>query len=227
MAATGAAPFLPASRSVAALAAAAAACAGCELAGPATATVFSAGPPSARLALVGEQPGDAEDRVGRPFVGPAGRLLDRALADAGLDRAEAYVTNAVKHFRFRRDTPGGRRLHVTPDLEHLAACRPWLVAELAAVHPTVVVLLGASAGRALLGPDFRVGRSRGRLMARPVAADEPARERGGWVLATVHPSAVLRAQDSDAAYAGLVADLRLAAAAADPAAYGSATVRES
>lgn len=209
----GAAEWVPAGASLAALRLAASGCRGCELAESATQTVFSTGPASARLALVGEQPGDVEDRRGAPFVGPAGQLLDRALAEAGLDRAETYVTNAVKHFRFRQDAPGRRRLHVTPDLVHLEACRPWLVAELSLVDPEVVVLLGATAGRALLGPGFRVTPNRGRLVPRRARAGEPAAVQAGWLLATVHPSAVLRADDREAAYAGLVADLAVAAAA--------------
>jgi uracil-DNA glycosylase len=186
-------------------------CRGCELHGPATQVVFSTGSPVARVALVGEQPGDAEDRQGAPFVGPAGRLLDRALADAGIDRADCYVTNAVKHFRFK-PTPK-RRLHQTPAPEHIAACRPWLVAELAVVDPEVLVCLGATAGRALFGPTFRITRQRGILYPRPPRHDDPAQVRAGWMLGTVHPSAVLRADDEDAAYAALVRDLRVAAAA--------------
>ena len=173
----------------------------------------ASGRPSARIALVGEQPGDVEDREGKPFVGPAGRLLDQALADAGIARGTAYVTNAVKHFRFEQSAPGKRRIHQTPELRHLTACRPWLVAELALVDPEVVVLLGASAAKSLLGPDFRVTRSRGVLLPRAGRPDEPAALQGGWMMATIHPSAVLRADDRDAAYAGLVADLWVAAGA--------------
>lgn len=213
----GAQRWVPDGAGLEQLRAAAPDCQGCELHRPATQVVFSAGAPSACLALVGEQPGDAEDRAGKPFVGPAGRLLDRALADAGIDRADAYVTNAVKHFRF---TPtANRRLHQTPDLAHLVACRPWLTAELAVVDPQVVVCLGASAARSLLGPSFRVTRQRGQLIPRqprPPADQDPAAIRAGWLMGTVHPSAVLRAprgEAHDAAYAGLVADLRIAAAA--------------
>jgi uracil-DNA glycosylase len=192
---------------------AAAGCRGCELHEHATQTVFSAGSASARIALVGEQPGDVEDREGAPFVGPAGRLLDQALTEAGIARGQAYVTNAVKHFRFTQDGPGKRRIHQTPELRHLAACRPWLTAELALIDPEVVVLLGASAAKSLLGPDFRVTRSRGVLLPRAGRSDEPAALQSGWMLATIHPSAVLRADDRDVAYAGLVADLRIAASA--------------
>jgi uracil-DNA glycosylase family protein len=184
-------------------------CQGCELHGPATQTVFSTGSAIARLALVGEQPGDAEDRQGAPFVGPAGRLLDRALAEAGIDREDCYVTNAVKHFRFKPTAK--RRLHQTPRPEHIAACRPWLIAELAVVDPEVLVCLGATAGRALFGPDFRITRQRGILYPRPPRHDDPAQVRAGWMLGTVHPSAVLRADDQDAAHAALVRDLRVAA----------------
>jgi uracil-DNA glycosylase len=193
-------------------------CRGCELHGPATQTVFSTGSPTARIALVGEQPGDAEDREGAPFVGPAGRLLDRALSDAGIERADCYVTNAVKHFRFK-PTPK-RRLHQTPGPEHIAACRPWLVAELAVVDPEVLVCLGATAGKALFGPTFRITRQRGILYPRRPRYDDPALVRAGWMLGTVHPSAVLRADDEDAAYAALVRDLRVAAAALGPTAAG-------
>ncbi len=197
------------------LRAAATQCEGCELYRPATQVVFSAGSASARLALVGEQPGDAEDRAGAPFVGPAGRLLDRALDAAGIDREDTYVTNAVKHFRFT-PTPR-RRLHQTPELAHLNACRPWLSAELAVVDPEVVVCLGASAGRSLLGPSFRVTRQRGQLIPRqPQVEDDTATVRAGWLMGTVHPSAVLRTprgEAHDAAYAAFVADLRVAAQA--------------
>ena len=146
----GAQRWVPPGAGLEQLRTAALACGGCELHRTATRTVFSSGSPIARLAFVGEQPGDAEDRQGAPFVGPAGRLLDEALQQAGIDRSDAYVTNAVKHFRFT-PTPQ-RRLHQTPDLAHLTACRPWLVAELAVVDPEVVVCLGATAAKALLGP---------------------------------------------------------------------------
>ena len=207
---SGAAAFLPAHVGLEGLRAAAAQCRGCELYRDATQTVFSKGSPTATVVLVGEQPGDAEDRRGAPFVGPAGQLLDRALDEAGLDRSVLYVTNAVKHFRFRTEGPGRRRIHQTPEGAHVDACKPWLLAELAIVDPKVVVLLGATAGRALLGPSFRVTRDRGRLLPRPGRADEPATVHLGWILATLHPSAVLRADDPEAAYAGFVADLRVA-----------------
>ncbi|HTY71015.1 MAG TPA: UdgX family uracil-DNA binding protein [Actinomycetes bacterium] len=193
-------------------------CTACELFEGTTQTVFSVGSATARLALVGEQPGDVEDRRGIPFVGPAGQVLDRALGEVGIERGQTYVTNAVKHFRFSQDAPGRRRIHQTPELRHLTSCKPWLVAELALVDPEVVVLLGATAAKSLLGPDFRVTRSRGVLLPRAGRADEPAAVHAGWLLATIHPSAVLRADDPDVAYAGFVADLRVAIGALSPAA---------
>jgi DNA polymerase len=187
-------------------------CQGCDLYENATQTVFSSGPASARVVFVGEQPGDQEDRQGAPFVGPAGKLLDKALVEAGIDRSDAYVTNAVKHFRFTQEGPGKRRIHQTPDAAQMMACRPWLAAELYIIDPEVIVLLGATAAKALLGPSFRVTRRRGRLIPRPPIDDETARKNACYV-ATVHPSAVLRADDRDSAYAGLVADLKVAAEA--------------
>jgi len=196
---------VPAEHDVPALRAAAVDCRGCELWEPATQVVFSAGNPRARVVLVGEQPGDVEDTQGIPFVGPAGQLLQRALAAAGLARADLYVTNAVKHFRFERR--GNRRIHQTPELAHMTACRPWLEAELDAVDPQVLVALGATAAKTLLGPAFRVTKERGVLSERDTAA---GRRR---VLATVHPSSVLRApvEQRDAAFAALVADLAVVA----------------
>lgn len=186
------------------LVAAARKCTACELYRDATQTVFGEGPADARLALVGEQPGDVEDIQGRPFVGPAGGLLDRALADAGLDRGEVYLTNAVKHFRFTQR--GKRRIHAKPGREHIVACRPWLDAELAVLTPKVVVCLGAVAVSALLGSKYRVMKDRGALL--PFRDDTKA-------LITTHPSAVLRVpgEDRKAAYDALVADLRIAAEA--------------
>jgi uracil-DNA glycosylase len=182
-------------------------CAACPLAGPATQTVFGSGPADARVVLVGEQPGDVEDRRGEPFVGPAGRLLDKALVEAGIDRAEAYVTNAVKHFRFTRTAT--RRLHQTPAPEHIAACRPWLEAELALISPELVVVLGATAARALLGPSFRITRQRGQLMPFDSPAEsEDAAVHSAWMVATIHPSAVLRmpADEREVGYQAPVAD---------------------
>lgn len=197
-----AAAWVPSSRELADLESAAQECRGCELWRPATQVVFSSGDRSARVLLVGEQPGDQEDRQGEPFVGPAGRVLDEALADAGIDRSAAYLTNAVKHFRFEQR--GKRRIHQKPDVRHLTACRPWLEAEMEAVSPDVVVALGATAARAVLARTVRIGEVRGRLL------DEPDRP----VVVTTHPSAVLRLRGREGyaeAYAELVADLRLAA----------------
>jgi uracil-DNA glycosylase len=206
----GAGRYVPDGAGLAELRAAASGCRGCELYKNATQTVFSSGDPTARVVLVGEQPGDQEDRQGAPFVGPAGRLLDRALDDAGIDRSDAYVTNAVKHFKFSQSAPGKRRIHKTPEAAELAACRPWLTAELRIVDPEVVVILGATAGRALLGPSFRVTKQRGALIPRP-PLDDDSSVQNGFLVATVHPSAVLRADDRESAYAGFVDDLRVAA----------------
>jgi DNA polymerase len=216
-----AAEFVPEAAGLDELRRAALGCRGCHLYENATQTVFSKGPVTARLVLVGEQPGDVEDRRGEPFVGPAGKLLDRAVADAGLDPAQTYTTNAVKHFKFTPGAGGKRRIHATPDTHEVGACRPWLVAEFALLDPQVVVALGATAGKALFGPSFRVTKSRGMLLPWPASAHAPeefARGEDGassaaFAVATIHPSAVLRADDRDAAYAGLVADLKIAAGA--------------
>jgi uracil-DNA glycosylase family protein len=213
-----AADFVPPDADLDGLRRAADGCRGCHLYENATQTVFSKGPVTARLVLVGEQPGDVEDRRGEPFVGPAGKLLDRALEEAGLDPADTYTTNAVKHFKFSQGN-GKRRIHATPDAAEIGACRPWLVAEFAVLDPQVVVALGATAGKALFGPSFRVTKSRGVLVPWPASAADPAAfERaddgaaaGALALATIHPSAVLRANDRDEALAGLVHDLRVAA----------------
>ncbi|GAA3049330.1 UdgX family uracil-DNA binding protein [Streptomyces roseofulvus] len=204
-AAYDATPYLPDRGGLPAHRRAAAGCRGCPLYRDATGTVFGRGGTGARLMLVGEQPGDQEDREGAPFVGPAGRLLFRALAEAGIDEDDLYVTNAVKHFKFTREETGKRRIHKAPSLRETLACRPWLEAELRLVSPELVVTLGATAGRALLGPSFRVGTDRG--VPRPLPGDE----NGTRVLATVHPSAVLRSPRREEMYAGLVADLRTAA----------------
>ncbi len=174
-------PFLPARPSLASLREAAAGCRGCHLWRPATQTVFGEGPEGARIVLVGEQPGDREDVEGRPFVGPAGRELDRGLVSAGIDRGEVYVTNAVKHFKF--EERGKRRIHQTPRQIEIKACRPWLDEEIEVLAPDAVVALGATAAKALLGPSFRVSRERGRLLESDMAA---------VVSATIHPSAILR-----------------------------------
>jgi DNA polymerase len=197
-------------------------CTGCPLYAETTQTVFSKGRVGARLVFVGEQPGDIEDRRGEPFVGPAGKLLDRAVAEAELDPGQIYTTNVVKHFKFTSGGGGKRRIHATPDAGEVAACRPWLLAEFALLSPDVVVALGATAAKGLFGSSFRVTRSRGVLMPWPASADRPedfqhdgddgARD-GAFAMATIHPSAVLRAQDRDGAFAGLVSDLRVAGSA--------------
>ncbi|BAL92132.1 putative uracil-DNA glycosylase [Actinoplanes missouriensis 431] len=201
----------PQPRDIAELKAAAAGCRGCELFQDATQTVFGRGAEDARIVFVGEQPGDVEDQHGLPFVGPAGRLLREAVDDAGIDPAQLYITNAVKHFRF--EMRGKRRIHQTPGPTHITACRPWLVAEFSRLQPELVVLLGATAAKALLGPSFRVTRSRGRLMPWPASAQHPEDFPVAEIqaLATIHPSAVLRADNRDAAYRGLVDDLKVAA----------------
>jgi DNA polymerase len=196
--------FVPDTENLTELRAASTACRGCDLHARATQVVFGEGPREARLVLVGEQPGDAEDRQGRPFVGPAGGVLDRALAAAGVDRSTVYVTNAVKHFSF--EERGKRRIHQTPKTSEVLACRPWLEAELRSLRPAVVVCLGATAARSLLGPQTRVMQARGRLI--PNTAWAPS------VFVTVHPSAVLRADDGERYFEMLVQDLTLAAAAA-------------
>ena len=200
-AATGsAADFVPKRRTLPALRAAAAGCRGCPLWARATQTVFGEGPARARVMLVGEQPGNDEDLAGKPFVGPAGRVLGRALEAAGMARSEVYVTNVVKHFKW--EPKGKRRIHAKPNQMEIAACLPWLEAELDVVRPQVVVCLGATAAHALLGPKFRVTKQRGEWV--------PAR----WaphVMATVHPSAVLRAPDEASRHAEMerfVADLK-------------------
>ena len=199
------AEFIPPGAGIDELRAAVQGCRGCELWEQATQAVFSAGPPTARIVLVGEQPGDVEDQQGLPFVGPAGRLLVKAVDEAGIDRDVTYRTNAVKHFRFTQAGPGKRRIHQTPELRHITACRPWLVEELRVVDPAVIVCLGATAAKALLGSAIRVTKDRGALMERETSLGPRQ------FLVTIHPSAVLRADDRDAAYDGLVADLRVAA----------------
>jgi uracil-DNA glycosylase len=184
---------------------AAAGCRACGLWRLGTQTVFGAGRARADVMLVGEQPGDQEDRAGEPFVGPAGKLLDRALDEAGIDRGDAYVTNAVKHFKWKAGR-GRRRLHQKPDAAEVRACRPWLEAELAVVRPKLLVLMGATAAQSILGPSFRVTKERGRLLESDLAP---------LVTATIHPSAILRAdpEERDDAMAALVDDLRGAARA--------------
>lgn len=246
-----AAPFVPERAGLPELRTAAADCQGCPLYREATQTVFGAGGPQARLVLVGEQPGDLEDLRGQPFVGPVGRVLDRALAEAGIKRDDVYVTNAVKHFKFTRQATRRRRIHQKPTTTEMVACRPWLVAELRVIEPEIIIALGATAAKALLGPSFLVAEQRGiplpcpplDLLGSPMATTtatvtgharvrasagrEPGettadgragrRDAAGNVdgeariIATIHPSVVLRATDRDGAYAGLVADLAVAA----------------
>jgi DNA polymerase len=193
-------------RSVDQLQEAAASCHGCDLWEKATQTVFGEGREGSRLMLVGEQPGDQEDIQGKPFVGPAGRLLEKALDEAGIDRRRVYVTNAVKHFRWTQR--GKRRLHEKPNAGQVRACRPWLEAEIEVVRPHLLVLMGATAAQSVLGPAFKVTKDRGKVMSSPFGV--PA-------LATVHPSSILRATDEEsreAALAGFIADLKVAAAGA-------------
>jgi len=183
-------PFLPKERNLTALREAAAGCRGCHLYAHATQTVFGEGLKKAKVTMVGEVPGDREDREGHPFVGPAGRELDKALEAVGIDRADVYITNVVKHFKF--EERGKRRIHKTPTRAEINACIPWLNAELEVIEPKVLVLLGATAGKALLGSKFKLGDVRGK----PIDSDL-----AGFVTATAHPSSILRAPDDDARYA--------------------------
>jgi DNA polymerase len=206
---SGAKQWVPDSRSLPRLRDAATDCRGCELWADATQVVFSTGTRNARVMLVGEQPGDVEDREGEPFVGPAGRILDEVLEQAGIDRREVYLTNAVKHFR--HEMRGKRRIHQKPTVAHITACRPWLEAEVAAVDPMVVVCLGATAGRAVLGSPVRIEAERGRVLEPGPRAvvGTPS------VVLTTHPSSILRLRDRDerrAAREALADDLRAAAA---------------
>ncbi|MFN2471555.1 MAG: UdgX family uracil-DNA binding protein [Gaiellaceae bacterium] len=197
-----AAEFLPDDLTLPKLREAAAGCRACDLYKTGTQTVFGEGRQKSDVMFVGEQPGDQEDVQGRPFVGPAGNLLDKAMEEAGVDRSLAYVTNVVKHFKWQ--ARGKRRIHQKPNAAETAACRPWLEAELAVVKPRVLVCLGATAAQALLGRQFRVTQQRGQLVESPLAPT---------VIATIHPSAILRADDADREreYAGLVDDLRTVA----------------
>jgi|SRR4051794_1918115 uracil-DNA glycosylase family protein len=196
----GAEAFLPKKHDLPSLRRASTGCQGCSLYLHATQTVFGEGTVSARIVFVGEQPGDKEDRAGRPFVGPAGHVLDKALDTVGIARSDAYVTNAVKHFKF--EERGKARLHKRPRPGEIRACRPWLMAELATIRPRALVLLGATAAQAVLGPEFRVTRDRGRAVPSELAP---------VVMATVHPASILRAADDaerERAFAEFVADLR-------------------
>jgi uracil-DNA glycosylase family protein len=201
-AAISAADFLPEELSLPALREAAAGCKGCDLWKLGTQTVFGAGPESAAVMFVGEQPGDQEDLAGKPFVGPAGRLLDKALAEAGIDRSATYLTNAVKHFKWQ--ARGKRRIHQKPTWMEATACRPWLEAELAVIRPQVLVLLGATAAQSLLGRQFRVTQNRRRLVESDLAEA---------VTATIHPSAILRGEPEqrETEFAAFVDDLRFVA----------------
>jgi uracil-DNA glycosylase len=198
-------PFLPKRESLKTLREAAADCRGCDLWRDATQTVFGEGPKRARVMIVGETPGDREDREGRPFVGPAGRELDKALEAAGIDRDDVYVTNAVKHFKF--EERGKRRIHQRPDARQVRACNPWLHAELRQVRPDALIVMGATAAKALLGSSFRVTQHRGELLDSPLAP---------LVTATIHPSAILRApgdEERQAERRAFTADIEMAAKA--------------
>ena len=197
---SNAAPFVPQDATLAQLREAAQKCKGCELYRYATQAVLGEGPSTARIVMVGEQPGDKEDLAGKPFVGPAGGLLTRALEEAGIDRSDVYITNAVKHFKF--EERGNRRIHKKPSETEIVACRPWLDAELALVKPEIVVCLGATAAHAVIGKKHRLLQERGRFFEHPIAKS---------VTATVHPSAILRAptpEQRHAAYEAFVADLK-------------------
>jgi DNA polymerase len=197
-----AAPWVPATRSLTKLRAAAPACRGCDLYRDATQVVFGEGPQDARVVMVGEQPGDEEDRKGHPFVGPAGRLLNKAMQETGLDREKIYVTNAVKHFKFVER--GKRRIHAKPSGIEISACRPWLEAELNTIEPELVVCLGATAAQSLIGRDFRITADRGKFFPHKWAKE---------IVATVHPSAVLRMPERfEEEYGLFVQDLRVIAA---------------
>jgi len=187
-------------------------CRGCDLWESATQGVPGAGNVDADVVLLGEQPGDQEDLAGEPFVGPAGRLLDRALADAGIEPERTFRTNAVHHFRWS-GTRGKQRIHKSPSAWQVAACCPWMVAELEMVEPSGLVILGATAGRAVYGSSFRVGETRGRRLDFPetLPGGRVPGHRPAWVLPTNHPSSVLRSRDREADYEALVADLRVAA----------------
>ncbi|GAB3223528.1 UdgX family uracil-DNA binding protein [Glycomyces halotolerans] len=207
----GAERWVPPEADIDRLSEAAETCEGCDLFRDATQTVFGDGPEDARIVFVGEQPGDDEDRSGRPFTGPAGGLLDKALEQAGIDRSEVYVTNAVKHFKFAQLQSGGRRIHKKPTRGETVACRPWLIAELNTVRPELVVALGATAAQSLMGPEFRITTHRG--VVQDLVFD--GLKESTRLIATVHPSAVLRLREAERkdAFAQLIVDLRKAAEA--------------
>ncbi len=195
-----AADFIPAEKTLPVLREAVQDCRGCDLYKPATQAVFGEGPRSSSVVLIGEQPGDEEDRMGHPFVGPSGRLLDRALEDAGIDRSAVYVTNAVKHFKF--EERGKRRIHKKPSAGETSACRPWLEAEMALIRPEIIVCLGATAAQSVFGRDYRLTKERGQFVEHAWAPHATS---------TVHPSAVLRAPDEEQRhleYQNFVADLK-------------------
>ncbi|MGH9514710.1 MAG: UdgX family uracil-DNA binding protein [Terriglobales bacterium] len=199
-------PFIPKKPTIESLRAAARDCRACDLWKKGTQTVFGEGNSRPSMMLIGEQPGDKEDITGHPFVGPAGRLLDEALGAAGIDRKDVYVTNAVKHFSWTPAERGKRRIHKKPRYSEIKACRPWLDAEIGVTHPEVIVCLGATAAQDLLGKEFSVMRDRGKFVPSPLAPH---------VMATVHPSSILRAQDDEARREqkeAFIADLRVAAA---------------
>lgn len=213
MAAHGAADFVPDTHDLDELSAAAGSCKGCDLYLNANQTVFGEGAPDADIMLVGEQPGDQEDKAGAPFVGPAGKLLDKALAAADVDRGRLYVTNAVKHFKFTLPERGKRRIHKTPSRTEVVACRPWLLAEMMSVRPSVVVLLGATAAQSLMGSSFRLTAHRGETLHLPEADEALHLSVEPKVVVSAHPSSVLRGPpaDREEAFEALVSDLRYAA----------------
>ena len=212
MATQSAADFVPDTHDLADLTAAAQGCKGCDLYLHANQTVFGTGSPTAEIMLVGEQPGDQEDKAGAPFVGPAGKLLDKALAAAGIDRDRLYVTNAVKHFKFTLPERGKRRIHKTPSRTEVVACRPWVFAEMESVRPDVVVLLGATAAQSLMGSTFRLTAHRGEALRLPTA-EATTLHMDPDVVVSAHPSAVLRGppEDREQAFDALASDLRFAA----------------
>lgn len=204
----GAGAWVPERLTLSSIREAAQACRGCELYRDATQAVVGDGRLGSRVMAIGEQPGDREDQEGEPFVGPAGKVLDDAMEEAGIPASEVFRTNVVKHFRWS-GTRGKRRIHQSPSRAHVAACAPWLDAELRLVAPSGVVLLGGTAGKAVYGSGFKVGEARGERLTWPDSL--PVARPPEWVVATTHPSAVLRADDRRSAYDGLVADLRVVA----------------
>ncbi|MBA4021985.1 MAG: uracil-DNA glycosylase [Gordonia sp.] len=210
MAAPGAQAYVPDTHDLTRLAEAAQHCEGCDLYLDAEQTVFGSGTDEARIMFIGEQPGDREDRAGLPFVGPAGKMFDKALDAAGISRGTTYVTNAVKHFKFTRSERGKQRIHKKPGRTEIVACRPWLVSELESVQPDVVVCLGATAAQAILGKTFRLTAHRGEVFDLSADGDLPGLSISPQVTATIHPSAILRGppEDRDATFAAFVEDLR-------------------